>query len=502
MVSEFDGEGPAQVLGARSEPPPYVMGERGAPLEAPENTLAGLRVAVEAGADGVAFDVRATADDELVLLADEGLERTTDGAGPVAGLRLAGLFGLDAGAWVAKRFAGEPVPTLEEALSMVVSAGQAAPAHMVVLKRPGLAAAATRVLSSLVVDRFVRVGCVDRASAVELTAAGFAAVWYLHEPDPEALAFALDHRITGVSIAGSWAGVLEERFAGVERWVHGVSDGDAILEAVRTPVFGISTPEPHRALAARDLCELAPRDRGGWPVRAPLLGVKPESEEDGAWRGVWEERGVARNPFPFAVRARARVFVRQGAFDVSALPQECELEPGEEVVLPFRMSGGARSPGPDPVLAVRFAWDAGEGRAAGSLVLDSPLQRVRVAVADPVTRRLAMLQEHDGHAPASVTLRRRGEDLVVQIENPGGLQDAELVVRLGPRLRRGGRGLRVGLPVGFDAMAEGTEFCVGIEGRPAGGGRRVLRRWAGGLPFEPRTGAPGRLLSLQATGQG
>jgi len=491
-----------ELPGARSEPPPYVFGERGAPLEAPENTLAGLRRALEVGADGVACDVRATADEELILLADEDLDRTTDAEGPLATRGLAELFGLDAGAWVAKRFAGEPVPTLEEALSLSGQVGRPAPAHLLLLKRPHLAAAMTRVLSSVVVRRFVRVGCVDKESALELTAAGHPAILHLHEPDPEALAFALDHRLRGVSIPGSWSGVDEERFAGLERWVHGVSDPDVLIEATRLPVFGISTPEPHRALAARDLHDLVPMDRGPWPVRAPLLGIKPEHEEDGAWRGTWEERGSVRNPFPFPVRARAKLFVRQGAFEVSELPEECELGPGEELLLPFRLTGGARSPGADPLLAVHYSWQAGDDRAAGELVLDAPLQRVRVAVADPVTRRLPLLEERPGDKPASVTLRRRGEDIVVQVENAGGLEDVELSILLGSRLRRGGRGMRAGLPAGFDELREGLPFSVAIHGRPAGGGARVLRRWSGGLPKEPRTGAPGRLLSLTAAGSG
>ncbi|MEE2939930.1 MAG: glycerophosphodiester phosphodiesterase family protein [Planctomycetota bacterium] len=493
---------PVEFPGARSEPPPYVLGERGAPLEAPENTLAGLRRALEVGADGFACDVRATADDELILLADEDLDRTTDGKGPVMTRGLAELFGLDAGTWVARNFAGEPVPTLEEALSIAGHSGRPAPAHLLLLKRPHLAAAATRVLSSVVVRRFVRVGCVDRESALELTAAGHPAILHLHEPDPEALAFALDHRICGVSISGSWGEVVEERFAGLERWVHGLSDPDALLEATRLPVFGISTPEPHRALAARDLHDLVPVDRGPWPVRAPVLGVTPEHEEDGAWRGTWEERGNMRNPFPFPVRARAKLFVRQGAFEISELPEECELAPGEELVLPFRLTGGARSPGADPLLAVRYSWDEGPERPAGSLVLDAPMPRVRVAVADPITQRLPLLHERSSDVPASVTLRRRGEDIVVQVENPGGLEDVELSILLGSRLRRGGRGMRAGLPAGFDDLREGVPFSVAIEGRPTGGGARVLRRWSGGLPDEPRTGAPGRLLSLQAAGRG
>ncbi|MCH2104578.1 MAG: hypothetical protein MK297_11275 [Planctomycetes bacterium] len=497
------GEEAEPVLpGARSEAPPYILGERGAPLEAPENTLAGLRRAVELGADGVAYDVRATSEEELVLLADEDLDRTTDGEGPLNSRGLRELFGLDAGAWVAKRFAGEPIPTLEEALAIQSAPGREAPAHQLLLKRPGLSQAAVRVLSSIVVRRFVRVGCVDKESALELTAAGHPAVLHLHEPDPDMLAWALDHRLGGVSIPGSWADVEPERFAGLERWVHGASEPDALLEVMRLPVFGLTTPEPHRALAARDLHQLAPTDRGPWPVVAPLLGVTPEHEEDGAWRGTWEERGSCRNPFPFPVRARAKLFPRQGAFEVSDLPEECELGPGEELVLPFRLTGGARSPGADPLLAVRYSWDEGHERPAGSLVLDAPLHRVRVAVADPITRRLPLLAERPGDLPASVTLRRRADDIVVQIESAGGLEDVELSVLLGPRLRCGGQGLRVELPRGFDHMKEGVSFSVAIAGRPAGGGARVLRRWSGGLPNEPRTGAPGRLLSLQAAGSG
>jgi len=498
----MDAEESVELSALHSEPPPYILGERGAPLEAPENTLAGLRRALEAGAEGVTSDVRATDDGELVLMADEDLDRTTDGAGPVASRGLRELFGLDAGAWVAKRFAGEPIPTLEEVLSLAGYAGRPAPAHLLLLKRPQLSSMMTRVLSSIVVRRFVRVGCVDRESALELTTAGHHAVLFLHEPEHDALAYALDHRFRGVSIAGSWSGVDEERFAGLERWVHGTSDPDALLEAVRLPVFGISTPEPHRAIAARTLHSLAPDDQGPWPVTAPILGITPEHEEDGAWCGTWEVRGAARNPFSFPVRVHAKLFIRQGAFELSDMPEECELAPGEELLLPMRLTGGARSPGADPLLAVRYTWDAAPELQAGTLLLDAPMRRVRAAVADPVTRRLPLLCERSTDQPASVTLRRRGEDLVVQVESAGGLLDPELCVLLGSRLRRGGKGLRVGLPHDFDALAEGVPFSVGIEGRSSADGARLLRRWSGGLPNEPRTGSPGRLLSLSAVGRG
>lgn len=51
------------------------------------------------------------------LFHDETLERTTDGSGALRERDDDELGGLDAGSWFDPRFAGEPVPTLERALS-------------------------------------------------------------------------------------------------------------------------------------------------------------------------------------------------------------------------------------------------------------------------------------------------------------------------------------------------------------------------------------------------
>src|SRR5271165_4133469 len=68
---------------------PPVIGHRGAGGCAPENTLAGLRKAKELDCRWVEFDVRLTADGQLILLHDERLERTTNGRGKAALLSLA-----------------------------------------------------------------------------------------------------------------------------------------------------------------------------------------------------------------------------------------------------------------------------------------------------------------------------------------------------------------------------------------------------------------------------
>jgi glycerophosphoryl diester phosphodiesterase len=107
-------------------PLPLLVGHRGAAALAPENTLAGFRAAAEAGVTAVEFDVRLSADGVPVVIHDATLERTTDGKGPVAALSAAQLARLDAGAWFARRFRGEKLPTLEAAIGALAALGLAA----------------------------------------------------------------------------------------------------------------------------------------------------------------------------------------------------------------------------------------------------------------------------------------------------------------------------------------------------------------------------------------
>lgn len=98
---------------------PLVIAHRGASANAPENTLAAYRLAIEAGAEMAECDVRLSADRKVVLLHDENLQRTTGLDAKVGDLTLAELKKLDAGRWKSTKYAGEPIPTLEEALDLV-----------------------------------------------------------------------------------------------------------------------------------------------------------------------------------------------------------------------------------------------------------------------------------------------------------------------------------------------------------------------------------------------
>lgn len=104
---------------------PPQIGHRGAAGLAPENTLAALRAAARAGAAMVEIDVRLSADGRPVLFHDDDLDRTTNGTGPVAALTRAALSMLDAGSWFAPAFAGEPIPSLEQALGLCLELGLA-----------------------------------------------------------------------------------------------------------------------------------------------------------------------------------------------------------------------------------------------------------------------------------------------------------------------------------------------------------------------------------------
>ena len=97
----------------------FVYAHRGASVEAPENTLAAFRRAIEAAADGIELDVHLASDGVPVVIHDETLDRTTDGSGAVAAHHAALLQSLDAGSWFSPHFAGEPLPTLEEALRLL-----------------------------------------------------------------------------------------------------------------------------------------------------------------------------------------------------------------------------------------------------------------------------------------------------------------------------------------------------------------------------------------------
>jgi len=96
-----------------------VCAHRGASDTHPENTIAAFREAIRLGAQMIEFDLATTKDGKLVLMHDRTIDRTTNGKGRPEDWLLADLKKLDAGSWKNSRFAGERIPTLEEALDFM-----------------------------------------------------------------------------------------------------------------------------------------------------------------------------------------------------------------------------------------------------------------------------------------------------------------------------------------------------------------------------------------------
>jgi glycerophosphoryl diester phosphodiesterase len=95
-----------------------VISHRGEHLHHPENTMAAFQAAIDAGADFFELDVRTTSDGKFVLMHDNTLNRTTNGAGEVHKHTFDEIRALDAGTKFAPAFAGTKIPTLDEALDL------------------------------------------------------------------------------------------------------------------------------------------------------------------------------------------------------------------------------------------------------------------------------------------------------------------------------------------------------------------------------------------------
>jgi glycerophosphoryl diester phosphodiesterase len=159
--------------GSAQSPRKINVAHRGASAYAPEHTLAAYRLALAQGADYVEQDLAVTKDGVLICLHDASLERTTDveqrfpdrvttqtieGKTRKAWLAndftLAEIKTLDAGSWFDAKFAGERIPTFDEAVALIKGQAGLYPE----LKTPEIYAASNINFEKLVEDALDRNG--------------------------------------------------------------------------------------------------------------------------------------------------------------------------------------------------------------------------------------------------------------------------------------------------------------------------------------------------------
>lgn len=101
---------------------PRLIAHRGLRARFPENSLSGLRAALEAGAELLEFDVQLTADHEPVLMHDSTLDRLCGVPGDITRVHAADFASLRAyepGRMGRQRFVEEPVATLADAVRLL-----------------------------------------------------------------------------------------------------------------------------------------------------------------------------------------------------------------------------------------------------------------------------------------------------------------------------------------------------------------------------------------------
>lgn len=102
---------------------PKVIGHRGAAAYAPENTLESIHTAADMGVEWVELDVKLTKDDVPIIFHDDTMERTTNGSGLIAEKTYEEIQQFEAGSWFGESFTGIKIPTLEEAIDVLIERG-------------------------------------------------------------------------------------------------------------------------------------------------------------------------------------------------------------------------------------------------------------------------------------------------------------------------------------------------------------------------------------------
>lgn len=223
----------------------FVFGHRGAAGHAPENTLQSIAAGLAYGVDGIEIDVRLL-EDELIVLHDERLERTTTGGGHYKAMRLADLRRLDAGN-------GQRVPLLAEVVAVVagravlnVEVKEAGIARQVVAALERVAPAAC--LADILLSSF------DEATTTELaTLCGSMRLGVLYE-DGFTAALARAEALAAWSLhlplldVGP-AAVAAAHAAGLRVYVYTVNAHEDIARCQAAGVDGVFSDYPDRVVA-------------------------------------------------------------------------------------------------------------------------------------------------------------------------------------------------------------------------------------------------------------
>lgn len=96
-----------------------VIAHRGSKGTHPENTFSAFKEAIDCQADGIELDVQYTKDNQLVVIHDNTVDRTTNGSGEIDSFTLAEIQQLDAGSWFDPQYKDQHIPSFHEVLLLL-----------------------------------------------------------------------------------------------------------------------------------------------------------------------------------------------------------------------------------------------------------------------------------------------------------------------------------------------------------------------------------------------
>lgn len=95
-----------------------ITAHRGSSMDAPENTLPAIQLAIDQMADFVEIDVQETSDGEIILLHDKSFKRTCGVNRQPSKMTYEEIKLLDAGSYMGEEYKGTQVPTLAQVLAL------------------------------------------------------------------------------------------------------------------------------------------------------------------------------------------------------------------------------------------------------------------------------------------------------------------------------------------------------------------------------------------------
>jgi len=96
-----------------------IIAHRGSSFISPENTISSAKLAIQENADALELDIHLTKDNQIVVIHDSNIKRTSGINKKVMDLTLLELKKIDFGSWKNKKWENEKIPTLKEIFNIV-----------------------------------------------------------------------------------------------------------------------------------------------------------------------------------------------------------------------------------------------------------------------------------------------------------------------------------------------------------------------------------------------